>query len=158
MLSQLERLSAKVDGRYATDEELQFLSDYVKSFEERLQTYEALKEAEVHIVRQVEGKLKASDPALFHSGGEEITLKWRRDTLRTLRYSAIAMLVNDPDTLKERFLLWFQTIMRAFGAQQGCEATYQVMQEVVKRHLKPAQVEVFYPFLELNRRSLGGKD
>ncbi|KAM3090051.1 phycobilisome protein [Phormidesmis sp. 146-35] len=155
MLSQMQRLSLEAEGRYATDEELSFLTDYVRSFELRVQTYQKLQGCEALIMQQVQAKMQAIDPALFRSGNDDITIKWKRDTLRVLRYSAVAMLVDDPETLRERFLFWFQTIMRAFGAQRSCNVTYTVMQEVVKQHLSPAQANVFLPILEVNRRMLG---
>lgn len=155
MLSQANKLSLQVDGRYATDEELQFFNQYTQSYGLRLQTYQKLQASEASIVNQVYTKMKAIDPMLFHSGNEDISQKWKRDTMRVLRYSAAAMLLNDPETMQERFLLWFQTIMRAFSAQRSCEVTYQVMQEVVKQHLTATQAALFCPILELNRRALG---
>jgi Phycobilisome protein len=155
MLGQLQRFSFEIDGRYATDTELQFLTDYVQSFDLRVQTYQKLQAIESVVVQQVYTKMKAIDSNLFNSGNEDISAKWKRDTLRTLRYSATAMLVNDPDILRERFLLWFQTIMRAFSAQQSCDVTYKVMQEVIQQHLTPRQASLFCPILELNRRTLG---
>ena len=156
MLSQLEKLSLNTDGRYASDEELQFVSDYMQSFSLRAQTYQKLQSVEAAIVQQVEEKMRSRDPNLFRSGNEDVSAKWKRDTLRVLRYSAVAMLMNDPETLCERFLFWFQTIMKAFSAQKSCNATYEVMQEVVKQHLTPVQASLFCPILEINRRTLSG--
>ena len=155
MLSQLEKLSLDTDGRYASDEELEFIGDYVQSFELRVQTYQKLQVAEAAIVQQVEAKMRSRDSNLFRSGNDDISAKWKRDTVRVLRYSAVAMLMNDPETLCERFLFWFQTIMKAFNAQKSCNVTYEAMQEVVKQHLTPVQANVFCPILELNRQVLG---
>ena len=155
MLSQLERLSADVEGRYATDEELQFMADYLRSFNIRIATYVKIQAAEVEIVQQVYQKMRSQNPALFLSGQEDVSAKWKRDTIRVLRYSAVAMLLNDPDGLRERLLFWMQTIMRAFGAQRSCDVTYQVMQDVVKRHLTTIEANLLCPILELNRLSLG---
>lgn len=155
MLSQLETLSLKTDGRYAIDEELQFLNDYVQLFGLRMQTYQTLQLVEAAIVKQVEEKLRLLDSNFFKSGNDDISAKWRRDTVRVLRYSAVAMLMNDPETLRSRFLLWFQTIMKAFNAQKSCNATYEVMQDVVKQHLTPVQASLFCPILEMNRQTLG---
>lgn len=155
MLSQLKHLSVQTDGRYATEDELQFLDTYIQSFNLRVQTYQKLRMAETEIVKEVLLRLKATNPGLLSNGNEDITNKWKRDTIRVLRYSAAAMLVNDPKTLEERFLSWFQTIMRAFSAQQSCNATYEVMQQVVKQQLTPIQAGLFCPILELNRRYLG---
>ncbi|PSB28963.1 phycobilisome protein [Stenomitos frigidus ULC18] len=155
MLSQLEKLSLDTDGRYASDEELQFVGDYMQSFSLRVQTYQKLQSAEAAIVQQVEAKMRSLDPSLFNSGNDDVSAKWKRDTVRVLRYSAVAMLMNDPETLRERFLFWFQTIMKAFGAQKSCNATYVAMQEVVQQHLTPIQASLFCPILEINRQTLG---
>ncbi|BAU13257.1 hypothetical protein LEP3755_37960 [Leptolyngbya sp. NIES-3755] len=155
MLSQIQRLSQETEGRYATDEELRFLADFARSYELRVQTYQKLQASEMVIVQQVQAKMRAIDPTLFRQGNEDLTNKWKRDTLRVLRYSAAAMLIDDPESLRERFLFWFQTIMRAFNAQKSCGVTYTVMQDVIKQVLTPAEANLILPILEVNRRMLG---
>ncbi|MBW4519600.1 MAG: phycobilisome protein [Scytolyngbya sp. HA4215-MV1] len=155
MLSQFSRLSLEAEGRYATDGELQFLSDYTQSFNLRMRTYQKLQVVEAQLIQEVQAKMQALDPTLFQSSNEDITPKWKRDTVRVMRYSAMAMLLNDPDLLRERLLFWMETVMRAFGAQHSCEVTYNVMQEVVKRHFTPLEASLLCPILELNRRTLG---
>ena len=155
MLSQFSRLSLETEGRYATDGELQFFSDYTQSFSLRMQTYQKLKTAEAQIIQEVQAKMQALDPTLFQGSKEDVTKKWKCDTIRVMRYSAMAMLLNDPDLLRERLLFWMETVMRAFGAQRSCDVTYSVMQEVVKAHLTPLEASLLCPILELNRRSLG---
>ncbi|MBF2026845.1 MAG: phycobilisome protein [Oscillatoriales cyanobacterium C42_A2020_001] len=155
MLSQLQALGYKTDGRYATDEELKMIIEFVRSFQLRAQTYQQLQAAEMQIVQQVYAKMKAVEPGLFLSGNADVSAKWKRDTIRVLRYSAIAMLLDDPDSLRERLLFWMRTVMKAFGAERSCNVTYAVMQEVVKQHLSPAQANLFCPILEMNRQVLG---
>lgn len=155
MLSQIQRLAQETEGRYATDEELRFLADYARSYELRVQTYQKLQTCEMMIIQQVQAKMRAIDPMLFRQGNEDLTNKWKRDTLRVLRYSAAAMLIDDPESLRERFLFWFQTIMRAFNAQKSCGVTYTVMQDVVKQMLTPSEANLILPILEVNRRMLG---
>jgi hypothetical protein len=155
MLSQLKQLGDVTDGRYATDDELKFIDHYARSFYLRVQTYQRLQVAEAMIVQQVLNRVKKLDPASFQQ--EHIEAKWKRDTIRVLRYSAIALLLDDPNTLRERLLYWFQTVMKAFGTQKNCAITYQVMQEVVQQLLTPNQASLFCPILELNRQILGGE-
>jgi len=116
MLSHLKKLSDATDGRYASDDELRFLVSYLRSFHLRVQTYQRLQVAEGLIIQQVLTKVKKLDSATFQR--EPTELKWRRDTIRVLRYSATALLLDDSDTLRERFLFWFSTIMKAFGTQK----------------------------------------
>jgi Phycobilisome protein len=155
MLSHLYKLTHETDGRYATDDELAFIDQYARSFSLRVQTYQRLQATESAILQQVQAKMQALDPGLFRAGNSDVTLKWKRDTIRVLRYSAIAMLLDDPDTLRERFLFWFRTVMKAFGAERSCNMTYTVMQEVVKQNLTPTQANLFCPILEINRQILG---
>jgi hypothetical protein len=155
MLSQLEHLSREVDGRYASDAELTFAIDYVRSFTLRVQTYQNLQELESTIIQQTYAKMQTIDSTIFNSAGADISSKWKRDTVRVLRYVAVAVLTDDADTFKERMLLWFQTIMRAFSAQRSCNLTYQVMQDVIKQLLTAPQANLVCPMLDLSRRTLG---
>ena len=154
MLSQMQRLSAEADGRYATDDELKFLAEYLRSFDLRVQTYQKLQALEATVIQQVHEKMLAQDPSLFRSGTVDLTPKWKRDAIRTWRYSATALLMDDPDTLRERFLIWFQTVMHSFGAQRSCEVTYGIFKDVVQAHLSPQQLALLVPILEMNRSVL----
>jgi len=157
MFVKLEKLSVEADARYATDEELQFIEGYVKSFDARKQIYLKLKSLEQKIVDQVYAKLRSQDPKFLQNGGEDVSEKWKRDTFRVLRYVALTVLIDDSENLKSQFLTWYQTIMQAFDSQRSCEATYNTMQQVVKQVLDPQEVALINPVLELNRSLLGKK-
>jgi len=154
MLSQMQRLSFNVEGRYATDEELRFIPEYLKTYELRLQTYQKLQEIEEVVIKQVLEKVLAQVPNPTGPGTVDISAKCKRDVTMIWRYSVAALLVDDPDTLRERCLLWFQTIIRAISRQKLCHATYTVMQDIVKQYLTPQQSSLFLPILDLNRRLL----
>ncbi|MEN9204983.1 MAG: hypothetical protein Q6K99_04270 [Thermostichales cyanobacterium BF4_bins_65] len=155
MLTQLHRLSCEVDGRYATDEELQVLLPLQKSFAIRLSAYQKIQANEPAIIKETEDRVRAVDPQLLMRGIEDFRTKWRADTVRVLRYSAMALLLDDVDRLKERLLLWFQTLMRAFRTQRSCATTYQALQETVKKYLNAEEAALFLPILELDRTFLG---
>lgn len=156
MLSQLERLSREVDGRYASDAELTFAIDYVRSFNLRVQTYQKLQEIEPTIVQQTYAKMRAIDPTIFTgSSREELTRKCAYDLTYGLRAIALTVLLNDPDFLQEQLLQWLQTIMRSLGKARTCDIMYSTLQEVVKQHLTPPQASLVCPLMELSRRSLG---
>lgn len=155
MLSEFKNLSVSVDGRYANDSELQFIEDYMYSYKLRLDTYKKLQSLEPKIVDEVRSRLELFDSKLLKRGDRDMAVKWKQDTVRVLRYSATALLLDDTELLQERFLFWFQTIMRAFGTQRSCDATYTVMQEVIKQYLSPAEIDLITPILELNRSALG---
>ncbi len=154
MFSQLDRLSLDVDGRYATDTELLFLQIYLQSARLRFSAYQKLHANEADIVRSVEQKLRSIDPTLLQHNGQDLTAKWKRDTLRLLRYVAAAMLINDDEAFNDQILLWFQTVMRSFKAERSCNATYVVMQDVVRQYLTAAESALVCPLLERTRTLL----
>jgi Phycobilisome protein len=155
MLSQLQKLSRDTEGRYATDEELQFLQNYLESYSLRLQTYQRLHELESTIMQQVYDQLRSQEPEMFRRNTEDLSAIWKRDTLRVLRYSAVALLLDDPETLRESLLYWMQSLMRAFKMQRNCQVTYEVMQKVVKESLTPPQAHLLCAVLEVDRQVLG---
>lgn len=155
MLSQCEALSKVTEGRYASDTELEFLLIYAKSYPQRLTLYQKLQTLESTIVKTVHTRLMTEHPHLLQSKKQDISTKWKRDTLRTVRVSALSILLDDPTTLQERYLLWFQTVMVAFNAQKSCDMTYSIMQDVIKDLLDPDESRLLLPILELNRTALG---
>lgn len=156
MLSQMQHLSVEADGRYATDDELKFLANYVKSYESRLQAYQKVQACEETIIQQTFDKLRAQDPTLFRHNNNDVTGHCKRDMLFNLRYAMTAMLIDDPDMLRERYLFWCQTIMRAYGLQRKCTLSYSTMQDVIKQNLDAQSASLVNDMLEINRRMLGG--
>ena len=154
MLSQLNRLTVKADGRYATSEELQFLKDYIQSFEQRINAYQKIQIAEAEILSQVEAKMLAANPNIFRKGNRNVTATCKRDRTHVLRRSAAILLTNDRDRL-QNFLLWYQTIVNVFQDKTAAGLCYQIMQEVVKQHLTPQEATLVSPILELNHVILG---
>ena len=154
MLKQLEHLNVKADGRYATDQELQFLKDYIQSAEQRISSYEKIREAEDEIMDQVETKMRSIDPNLFLRGSQDLTAVCRRDRKITLRYSAAAMLIDDLDRLREGFLLWQRTIMCAHNDERPTQVHYQVLTEILKQYLTTEEAEIIMPVLQLNQSIL----
>ncbi|NET54453.1 MAG: phycobilisome protein [Merismopedia sp. SIO2A8] len=156
MLNQCNLLIQKTEGRYATDAELVFMIHYFKSYPQRLSLYQKLQTLEQSIVQAVYEQMKDKHPHLLQSGTQNISGKWKRDTMRTIKYAAIALLLDDPATFQERYLLWFQSIMVAFKSQKSCEVTYSIMQEVIQKLLSAEDFALFSPILELTRTALGG--
>lgn len=151
MLSQLAHLSTKADGRYATAYELQFLKNYFKSFNLRISAYQKIKAAEAEIIQKVQAKIKSINPNLFNNGSEDATSKWRLDTMRVLRQTAAALLIDDAERLRNRFVVWFKTVLRALNVEESADITYKLMLETVSEYLTPEEAALFRPLWELNR-------
>ena len=156
MLSQIDGLCRASEDRFAQDTELEFLEDYVNSFALRKTIYGKLRSTEKLLVQKVYAQLLSQEPDLLKSANQDLTAKWTTDTLRVLRYISHAILMNDKETYRQRFLLWFQTIMKAFGTQRSCRVTYEVMAAVLQKSLTPQEYQIVLPFLELTQETLGG--
>ncbi|MBE9136081.1 phycobilisome protein [Nodosilinea sp. LEGE 07088] len=155
MLTNVQSLIHNSDGRYASDQELMFFQTYLSSVGTRLRAYQKIQRAEQQIIAQVMAQLKAQRPSTFQVGGQDLTAKWQRDTVRVLRYSATALLLDDTERFKETLLTWFQSIMRAFKTQESCHLTYTAMQAVMPNHLNAEELKLYIPILELCRVVLG---
>lgn len=155
MLQQLEELSTKTDGRYATDAELVFFQTYLKTARLRFSLYQKLRRLEPQLMKQLLGQLQQNHPELLTVGGQDMTAKWQRDTVLLLRRAAIALLTDDPDIYRDQILIWFQTIMQAFEAEKTCQETYKRLQTVVAQALSPEEAELICPLLEMSRTILG---
>ena len=154
MLKQLARLSVEADGRYATEQELKFLKDYLQSVDRRVSAYEKIRDAEEKIIDGVEAKMRSVDPNLLSRGSDDITSICKRDRKQLLRCSAAAMLTDDLDRLRDGLLLWQRTIVHAFNDERPTQANYQVMPEIVKEYLTPEEAELLMPALQLDEAIL----
>ncbi|MGL4499797.1 MAG: phycobilisome protein [Planktothrix sp.] len=154
MFTNLERLSVEVDGRYATPEELDFLKSYFQSFKYRISAYQKIQKNESLIINQIQENLEKMNQNIFMQGSVNLKLKWRSDTIRVLRYSAMALLIDDPEYLRQRLLIWFSTILQAFQVQDLTQLTCKTMSDVIKNYLTPEENNLFLPLIELNSNTL----
>lgn len=154
MLKQLARLTVEADGRYATSGELQFLKDYLESVDQRVSAYEKIRDAADEMIAEVEAEKNTRNQAepgkFFHIGSEDRSSVCIRDMRGILRCSAATMLLGDLDRMREAVLVWYQTIVRAFGYEMDMEIMYQFLETVVKKHLTPEEFAVVKPMLQLN--------
>ena len=154
MFKQLTRLSIDADGRYATDDELKFIDDYLDTVETRVSTYETIRENEEQIIYRWEAAKRGIKQDVFHMGDRDVSEICRRDMTNIFRCSATAILFNDLDRLREGLLIWYQTIVRAFKYDKYTNITYAVIQDTIKEFLKPEEVELMLPALKLNHTIL----
>ena len=154
MLKQLVRLNIEADGRYATDQELQFLEDYLQSVDKRISSYKKIRDAEKEIMEQTKAQLDSEHPNLFSRGSQDLSAIWQRDMDIVLRCSAAAMLLNDLDWLRESVLLWQRTIVNANKTRQISQLTYQVLLQIVKQFITEEEAELMMPALQLDQSIL----
>jgi hypothetical protein len=156
MLKQLAQLSIETDGRYATAAELQFLKDYLQSMNTRVSAYKKIRDSAPQIVEDVGARMVEQDPFIFRKGSKDISGLYQRDTSNILRSTAAAMLLNNLDRLRDSFLLWHRTIVKAFQVDHLSQAAYQIMPGVMKRYLTDEEAKQVMPALYLNQTIFDG--
>jgi Phycobilisome protein len=154
MLKQLANLSIDTDGRYATDSELQFLKNYLDSADRRLKIYEKLRDRAETILEEVKAERKAlnevKNDKLFYLGEEDRSDTCVRDMTGILRCCAATILSSDVDRMREAVLLWYYTIVRAFGYQNDTVIMYRVLEKIANKYLTEEEAKLAKPVFQLN--------
>jgi hypothetical protein len=154
MFKQLTRLSIDADGRYASDQELQFLQDFLDTAETRVSAYEKVRDNEEQIIHRWEAQKRGLRQDTFHMGDRDVTEICRRDMTNVFRCSITAILFGDLDRLREGLLIWYQTIVRAYNYTDYAKISYKVIQETITEFLEPDEVALLLPALKLDHTVL----
>jgi Phycobilisome protein len=156
LITTFEQMVLASDGSYLPPSQRCLIDQYASSVPERISTYRALQECEKEIIDEVYERLVARDPSLlkYPDNSKDLRAKWQRDTKRVYCYTCNAMLINDPEWLKDTLLYWFSTVMKSYNALPACEATYAIMKEVTQEKLGKTATALINPFWELNRQML----
>lgn len=155
MFKQLTQLANEADGQFASDPELQFIRDYLNTVDDRISAYSKIRDAETTISDQLATTLTKQNPYIFKKGKHDYSAICQRDRLHVLRISATSMLFGDLELLRNGFLLWYRTIIKAYRDEKASQATYQVLPSIVNQHLTPAEAKLIQPALELDKSILG---
>jgi hypothetical protein len=157
MLKQLTNLTIEADGRYATDAELKFLHNYLDSVEQRVEIYEKIRDRQDSLIAQVRSEktmLAAEGRDNFSNQNDHQKELCLRDLGSVIRCSAAAILLDEPDRIKEALLLWYYTIVRAFNYLEQAHITYQNLDKAIQQQLTPEQAKLAAPILRLNHTIL----
>lgn len=155
MLTQLDRLTTEADGRFATASELKFLKDYLETVNERVETYRKIGEAADGMVSEIQQRQLTLKSSCFTFSGKDQSSICRRDLTNAIRLSATAMLFSDLDLLRDGFLLWYRTIVKAFNYTHMADNTYgKQLPDMMQKLLPPQEYKYMKPILALNHSIL----
>lgn len=147
MITLLENALDRADGAYFSPEDLQALDLTIASWQARRQTYDLIQAHEQAIVDQVIDYINQIAPNMIGRFTDNKMDRCRRDLSLVLRSCATAMLLQDEELLKDRFLSWFQNIMSALRKQKMNDQIYKFLQQVVREQLPPENAVLFMPYL-----------
>ena len=155
MLQKIAQLSTEIEGRYASNAELEDLERYIASIDQRISAYEKISQQSEKIIGTVIERTMAKKNLMLTNQNEQLTLKCQADLRIVLRSCSAAMLIDDLDRLREGFLLWLQTIVKAFKCTRYTQVEYQILQEVIRTILTLEEMVLMSPSLQLSHTLLG---
>lgn len=153
MITLLETLVDGADGAYANKQDLRNLEHAMFSWSERKAAYLAVQEREQSIIDRAIKLVQATKTAPNDLKMDELTIsRCRRDMTLTLRSYALAMLLQDEEMLKDRFLYWQKNIIQAMGLHN-----YQGIKLVLDSicvELPQEQASLFKPYFKIGHEMM----
>ncbi|HNN97512.1 MAG TPA: hypothetical protein PKI03_34830 [Pseudomonadota bacterium] len=158
MNRQILEMFGSAEGRYLTASEQSTLRDYAQGLEARLAAMSEISSKETTIVEQTVREIFRAYPDMEKTFKNAMQTCIRDETL-VLRYTAMAMLRNDPQYLNDSLLTWLSTILRGVGfAPHFIEDTYKTLALVAGRELSPATAKLLHPFVLQCAAVLSGRE
>lgn len=149
----IEDMFDEAENRYLKPEELNHLNHYVDSLPSRLETYRYLRDQEISIMQKVADSLEKQ----FPDGEIAILERCLKNALLILRYSAMGMLLNDENFLKNRLINWLEGTAKAYQTEVIDQALYNYLNDFLGEALTTHQLELLNPHLLLAQGVLVGQ-
>jgi Phycobilisome protein len=145
MNPQFSALFEEGENRYLASNELGFISTYVSSLPDRLEAYRSLRDQEMDILQTVANHL-AAELAQVPQADLERSLK---SAVLLLRSCAMAMLVDDPEIVKERFLAWAKPLSETYNLHAIDAVVYRLLIQRLTQVLGAKPMALLNPFLAI---------
>jgi len=171
---QLRAIFKAAESRHLTDQELEEYLHVVPDHADRAQAAKEVREIEEEVVNTVVEDIFAVYP--FPKHHRTAPVKAPRDIRYVSAYMTEAMLMNDPQWLNNKLLIWLKTILQSFefpdregaakkvlfaGAsgntggleklkpgQRSIYATYHKLKQYYQERLSPASYALMEPYLQ----------
>jgi hypothetical protein len=150
MHSDLEIVSRKAEFDYLQQPELDAFKQCVDSLRERLEIYECLRDKEIDIFQLVAEQLLDAYPLEEQKLIERALKYW----ISIMRYSAMAMLLNNPGFLQHRLLEWLTPVFGAYQLEEINNSLYGLLLSDLSQTLTKKQMTFLQPFLEQAKANL----
>ena len=154
MLKQLKQLAIDTEGRYATEDELSFLKDYLASASTRVAAYEKIRDKEEALLDEFEAETLSQDDNAYMIGTQNRQSVARRDCKYILRHLAVSMLANDLERYRDGILVWQRTIMKANRFQECSQKVRNSEYRVMEKNFSEEEFQYLKPALLLGKSVL----
>ncbi|MGB7416641.1 MAG: phycobilisome protein [Thermosynechococcaceae cyanobacterium] len=154
MQSDFERFLRDAEDHYLQKSDIAEFKQQVSDLDQRLQTYEYLRDQELKIWQPIADQLQASCPEESPQQLEQALQHW----IAALRSGAMAMLLNDPEFLQHRLLEWLTDIAQAHQINALVDQLGQLLEIRLKKMLSEPQWLLIQPYLNQAQQSLLGTE
>ena len=150
MQTDIQAILYKAEDHYLQKSEILDFQNSVASLAERLETYECLRDQEIKIFQPIAEELARAYPEENPQLLEKALKHW----LAIMRYSAMAMLLNNPGYLERQILDWLTGMVQAHQIQSLENTIYDLLLSRLEKVLSQKQLLLIHPFLEQAQTTL----
>ena len=143
MIPKVQELINQAQDRYLALDELRLIESYVSSLPDRLNLYKLIRDREIDILQSVADQVPTELPNVTL---EDLELGIKNLVL-VLRYSSMAMLLNDENFLKERLLNWLAGIMSMRDLRRLNDTLYKLLNQALKQQFSRSQLALIQPLI-----------
>ena len=154
MITLLENVLERADGNYVSVQDLRLLDKALSSWQARKDTYSSIQAKEPEIINQAVEAMRSGDRFVSKPMDTLGVDRCQRDLTLGLRSCALAMLLEDPEMLKDRVLYWQQNI---FLSMQLNYHGYKFLWQSLQSQLPKEQSELLSPYLKMAHEMMSGK-
>ncbi|ELS31574.1 MULTISPECIES: hypothetical protein [Pseudanabaena] len=143
MIPKIQDLINQAQDRYLASDELGLMESYVNSLPERLKLYKLIRDREIEILQAVADQVPSELPNVTEADLETGV----KNLILVLRYSSMAMLLNDENFLKQRLLNWLEGIMSMRDMRRLNETLYKLLNQGLRQQVSPVQLALIQPLI-----------
>jgi hypothetical protein len=143
MMPKIQELINQAQDRYLASDELGQMESYISSLPDRLKLYKQIRDREIDILQAVADQVSSELPTVT----DEELESGIKNLILVLRYSSMAMLLNDEDFLKQRLLNWLEGIMSMRDMRRLNETLYKLLNQGMRQQFSQAQLTLIQPLI-----------
>lgn len=143
MNTETKNLVYEAESRYLTPKEINRFAADVQSMPIRLSLYKLLRDQEIKIMQPVADQIEVAMPKVDQKV-LEIGIK---NLILVMRYSAMAILTNNPTLLKTRLLDWLEQVSLGYDLQELNAALFKLLNQSLKKELTTEQLSLLQPLI-----------
>lgn len=144
MQTDFERVFQREDNQYLQPPEILDFQANVRAFSQRLAAYRSLRDSELALFQAIADRLVEN----FSEESPKLLERSLKHWISTLRYGAMAMLLNNPNYFQHRILEWLRGSMQAYDRPDIDRCLYQLLRGQLTSVLSSEQFQLLEPFLK----------